>query len=41
MKPIRPHALLFTAVFLFTWLAVIASAAAASDWPQWRGPSRR
>jgi len=27
-------------MFLMAWLTVMGGAAAASDWPQWRGPSR-
>ena len=40
MNPIGKRALVFTAAVLFTCLAVVMSAAAAGDWPQWRGPLR-
>jgi outer membrane protein assembly factor BamB len=34
------HPFVFTAAFVFTCLGVMSSATTASDWPQWRGPSR-
>ena len=40
MGPIRRHSFGLTAAILFTCLAAISSATAATDWPQWRGPLR-
>ncbi len=40
MISIRPRRFVLTAVFLLACLAIASGAAAASDWPQWRGPLR-
>ncbi|MBI5394043.1 MAG: PQQ-like beta-propeller repeat protein [Verrucomicrobia bacterium] len=40
MKRACTSPLISTAFFLFTCLVAVSVASAASDWPQWRGPSR-
>ena len=40
MMPKSLRSFVFVALFLLARLAAISGAAAASDWPQWRGPLR-
>ena len=40
MRALCAQSAVFIATFLLACLAVMSSATAASDWPQWRGPLR-
>ncbi len=40
MRPPRAQLFVFATALLLAYLAILGGMSAASDWPQWRGPSR-